>query len=434
MKRVLLITSVFPPEGGGGIRRVSAYAKYLPENGWNPIVLTPLRKHLNFPDYDDEITCGNLCNVERPRWFDLQRLIFRLEENLPIEKFSAPTETTSPFIKPHKTGLYTLARKWILVPDELVSWLPTALKWGREKIRKLDVHAIISIGPSHSTHLLAYQFTKKSHVPWIADFKDPWTNNCFVSFPSSLHRAINCTLEKKVLEKCSMAITVSDAIGRDLMKINPRLRMALLPNGFDPEDFSGLQESRQRGIPLRVIHAGALYGKRNPQSFLKALCYLRERGITPQEIKVTFLGAAEKVTRKSVESLELDNFVTIRGHVPHHKAIDTLNAHDIYLLLPGPGKGTITGKLFEYLAFHRPILCVGGKGGGLESLLIEVGANRPYDENDMEGIGKMLISWIQHKKKGELIEGRVDQSRLSMFDRKVQVGRLAAWLSNLCAN
>ena len=112
-----------------------------------------------------------------------------------------------------------------------------------------------------------------------------------------------------MLEKCSMALTVSKAIGQDLMKINPRLHMEVLPNGFDPEDFSGLQDSRQRSIPLRVIHAGALYGKRTPHPFLKALCYLKDRGITHQEVKVTFIGAAEQATRKAVESFELADFV-----------------------------------------------------------------------------------------------------------------------------
>ncbi|MFC1821067.1 glycosyltransferase [Thermodesulfobacteriota bacterium] len=434
MKRVLLITSVFPPEGGGGIRRVYAYAKYLPENGWEPVVLTPLRQHLNFPEYGYGITCGNLCDVERPRWLDIQSLIYRLEENLPSGRPAGPTDTLSPFIKPHKTGLYAWVRKWFLVPDEFVSWLLTALKRGRKMIKELNVNAIISIGPSHSTHLLAYNFAKKSHIPWIADFKDPWTTNCFLKFPSSFHRAINCTLEKKVLEKCTMALTVSQAIGQDLMKINPRLHMEVLPNGFDPENFSGLQDCRRHGIPLRVIHAGALYGKRTPRPFLEALCYLRDRGITHQEVKVTFLGAAEQATRKAVEFFELADFVNIQGHVPHNKAIDALNAHDIYLLLPGPGKGTITGKIFEYLAFKRPILCVGGMGGDLESLLLEVGANYPYNENDTEGIGKKLFSWVQQKKKGELIECRMDQSRLSVFDRKEQVNRLAGWLNNLCTN
>ena len=271
-------------------------------------------------------------------------------------------------------------------------------------IKELNINAVISIGPTHSTHLLAYNFTKKTHIPWIADFKDPWTANCFAKFPSGLHRAINYILEKKVLEKCSMALTVSESIGQDLTKINPRLHMEVLPNGFDPEDFSGLQDSRQRGIPLSVIHAGALYGKRTPHPFLKALCYLRHKGITHQEVKVTFLGAAEQATRKAVESFGLADFVNIQGHVPHNKAIDALNSHDIYLLLSGPGKSTITGKIFEYLAFKRPILCIGGTSGDLENLLLEIGVNHPYNENDTEDIGKKLFSWIQQKKKAELIE------------------------------
>jgi hypothetical protein len=397
-------------------------------------VLTPLRQHLNFPDYGYRINSKKLCDVERPRWFDVQSLIFSLEKCLPSEKPSEQTDTFSPFIKSHKTGFYAWLRKWFLIPDELVTWLPTALKWGRKMVKELNINAVVSIGPTHSTHLLAYNLKKKTHIPWIADFKDPWTTNCFVKFPSNLHRMINYILEKKVLDECSMALTVSESIGRDLMKINPMLHMEVLPNGFDPEDFSGLQDIRQRGMPLSVIHAGAIYGKRIPHPFLKALCYLKHRGITHQEVKVTFLGAAEQATRKAVESFGLGDFVIIKGHVSHNKAIDVLNSHDIYLLLSGPGKGTITGKIFEYLPFKRPILCIGGTSGDLEKLLLEIGANHPFNENDTEGIGKKLFSLIQQKKKGELIDCKVDQSRLSAFDRKLQVSRLAEMLDNLCMN
>ena len=40
MKRVLMITYYWPPAGGPGAQRVVKFARYLPEFGWEPIVVT----------------------------------------------------------------------------------------------------------------------------------------------------------------------------------------------------------------------------------------------------------------------------------------------------------------------------------------------------------------------------------------------------------
>ena len=40
MKKLLIITYYWPPAGGPGIQRVLKFAKYLPQFGWEPIILT----------------------------------------------------------------------------------------------------------------------------------------------------------------------------------------------------------------------------------------------------------------------------------------------------------------------------------------------------------------------------------------------------------
>ena len=42
MKRVLIIAYYWPPAGGSGVQRWVKFAKYLPSNGWQPVVCTPL--------------------------------------------------------------------------------------------------------------------------------------------------------------------------------------------------------------------------------------------------------------------------------------------------------------------------------------------------------------------------------------------------------
>ena len=40
MKKVLVITYYWPPSGGPGVQRILKFVQYLPQFGWQPVVLT----------------------------------------------------------------------------------------------------------------------------------------------------------------------------------------------------------------------------------------------------------------------------------------------------------------------------------------------------------------------------------------------------------
>ena len=236
MNNVLIISPLFPPEGGGSTRRVCAYSKYLPRFGWTPIILTPSRKQFNFPDYTLFSEGDGSTRVIRPPYLDLQGVVRRIERHLPSPASSDP-EKMSNYVRPLGTNLYPWLRRWLLMPDELITWIPEALRHGRKILSRLHPRAVISIGPNHSMHLLAHRLNKRVSIPWIADFKDPWTTNPFVDFASTFHRLANRLMEKLVLQSCSIALTVSGSIARDLKRIHPGLSVEVLPNGFDPEEL-----------------------------------------------------------------------------------------------------------------------------------------------------------------------------------------------------
>ena len=52
MKKVLIITYYWPPSGGSGVQRWLKFSKYLPDNGWKPIIYTPLSNSFNIKDED----------------------------------------------------------------------------------------------------------------------------------------------------------------------------------------------------------------------------------------------------------------------------------------------------------------------------------------------------------------------------------------------
>ena len=50
MKRVLIITYYWPPSGGSGVQRWVKFAKYLPAEGWQPVIYTPENPELTSID------------------------------------------------------------------------------------------------------------------------------------------------------------------------------------------------------------------------------------------------------------------------------------------------------------------------------------------------------------------------------------------------
>ena len=57
MKKVLIITYYWPPSGSSAVQRVLKFSKYLPEFGWQPIILTVNSGQYNALDksFEDEI-------------------------------------------------------------------------------------------------------------------------------------------------------------------------------------------------------------------------------------------------------------------------------------------------------------------------------------------------------------------------------------------
>ena len=52
-KKVLIITYYWPPSGGAGVQRWLKFVKYLPKNGWQPIVYTP--ENGEIPSIDESL-------------------------------------------------------------------------------------------------------------------------------------------------------------------------------------------------------------------------------------------------------------------------------------------------------------------------------------------------------------------------------------------
>ena len=172
MKKVLIITYYWPPLGGAGVQRVLKFAKYLPEFGWQPIVLTvengdaPVIDKSLFTDIPKE------CKIYKTKAFQPYNIYKKFTSKPADEKI--PSDVLIKKNNSLKEKLSNWIRLNVFLPDAKVGWIPFAFKEGLKIINKENIALIFSSSPPHTVQLIAKKLAKKTGLKLIADLRDPW--------------------------------------------------------------------------------------------------------------------------------------------------------------------------------------------------------------------------------------------------------------------
>ncbi len=391
MPKVLLITYYFPPSGGPGVQRTLKFARYLPAFGWRPTVLTVRPEDAAYPDLDPTLA-GELpsdVRAERTRAWDPYALYARL---LGKEK----SETVSVgFLGEAEVGWKERLARWIranvFLPDARVGWTPFAIRRGLRLLREDAYDAIFTTGPPHSTHLIGWALARRTGVPWVADFRDLWTEIDYAhKLPTTaLARRIDAALERSVLKAASTVTVVTPTWKRNLAR-HAEGRCEVIRNGFDPADF-------EAGAPaldpaFTVAHLGNLNDARNPQALWQALKALKALAWQPPP-RVRLIGNVDPVVMRAARARGVEALVEAEPYVPHAEAVRVMRRSALLLLMIDRvphQEGRIPGKLYEYIASGRPVLGLGPPEGDAAQVLEEAGAGRMFAHDDAGGVVDFL--------------------------------------------
>ncbi|MBK9732266.1 MAG: glycosyltransferase [Chitinophagaceae bacterium] len=375
MKKVLIITYYWPPSGGAGVQRWLKMSKYLPEFGWEPIIYTALNPEYPIIDrsLEKDIPAG-LKVIRQPIWepyswykrFTGQKQ----EENL----YSGFLTEGKPKSFTQKLSIWV--RGNFFIPDARCFWIKPSIKFLVAELRKNPVDYIISTGTPHSTHLIAMGVKEKLNIPWLADFRDPWTNIDFYHqlMLSRWADAKHHRLEKEVLTKADKVTTVSWHWAEELGKIGNR-KVEVITNGFDEEDYAGAKVEVDK--KFSISHIGLLSADRTLTGFwsvLHDLCL--EVPSFKEDLVIRLAGKVDYEVFREIEQFGLTPHLEFKNYVSHDEAIRLQQKSAILLLVLNnvPNVlGHIPGKLFEYLAAGRPILGIGNIDGDAARIVRETG-------------------------------------------------------------
>ena len=439
MNTVLIVAYYFPPSGGPGVQRVLKYVQYLRDFGWEPVVLTVTDG--NFPARDEsllgEIPEGvRVVRTEIFEPYDLYRKLTGKEKNVAIDVNTIRREGTR---LSASERLSEFIRATFFIPDARIGWFRPAVRAGMEAIREFGVDAIVSSSPPYTCALIARALKRKSGLPWIAGFRDPWTG--FITTPDrwALPARIDRSLEHAVFREADLVEVAWEGIRRDALRKYPRLdveHFRYLPNGFDSNDFPDVEYRVNVDAPFTITYTGSMYGRRNPDAFLRAVESLARRGeIDPERIRLRFIGRFGEEVMRMFHQSELHERIEVVPYLPHSESVRQVLTSDALLLVVDEcdeSDEVVPGKVYEYIGSGRPVLAVAPERSAIADLIEETRGGYVAHQTNVSGIASAFLQLYDDHRTGKR-SMQPDSEAVARYERRNVTGRLAELLDELVA-
>lgn len=427
-RKVLIITYYWPPSGGAGVQRWLKFVKYLRNFGWEPVVYTP--ENPEYPAIDNSLLKDIPQGIEivrTPIWepYSFYKKLVGAKKN---ERINAG------FLSEKKRpGLAERFSIWLrgnfFIPDARKFWIKPSIKFLVKYLKQHPVDAIVSTGPPHSMHMIALGVKKRTGLPWLADFRDPWTNIDFYHelMLSSWADRKHHKQEMSVLKKADEVVVISNSMKTDFLKLLKR-DYSVITNGYDQDDIAGVDVKIDERFS--VAHIGTMVKTRNPLLLWEVLSeeVLKDTDFA-NDLEIKLVGSVDYSVTESLEAAGLGNYVNRISYVPHNEVVKIQQQSQVLLLLINDtpnAKVILPGKFFEYMAARRPILCIGPRDGDAAEVILETNAGYVSEKDDKESIRKAINELYSRFRTGKNI---VDSKGIARFSRESLTGRMAECLS-----
>lgn len=409
--KLLMVAYYFPPLSGSGVFRSIKHAKYLPELNWDTTVISTNEPPRGW-DYRDDSMIDEI-----PECVPVNRIEDDINSKkgavLSVERINEVLSFLAEVLSEKKEALEIFneylksdegIKELLVFPCSCLCWAWEVIKYIEKNI-DINKYSVIytTSGPS-STHLIGYYIKKKYGIPWVADYRDAWTDNPYGYFNIDIprHRLLYY-LEGILLKSADCNITIEQTMVQsyvDRFGI-PREKIVSITNGYDEEDFIALDYNKGKTKQFTINYSGLLYtNQHNVVPFFNAISQLcKEDKIELDKIKFRIVGQGhEDVHQELAESFGLLDIFEQTGYVSHKEALQSNLNSDMLLLLIGEAerfKPVYTGKVFEYLRSGKPILALAPPDGAVDKLLSSTGHGQVFLSTQEREIKNMILQEYQ---------------------------------------
>lgn len=396
-----MIAFHFPPlAGSSGIQRTLRFAQYLPDHGWQPVVLTASPRAY-------ERTSDDLLREVPPASIVHRAAALNTAKHLAVG------------------GRYPalLAR-----PDRWVTWAFAAIPAGLRLIRRYRPEAIWSTYPIATAHLIGGWLARLSGIPWVADFRDPMAQDGYPPDPATW-RAFE-RIERNALANAAASVFVTRGAAALYRRRYPAAaeRIAVIENGFDEASFAGLATGEGPLVPGRrtLVHSGIVYpSERDPTQFFAALGALKRSG-RARDLLVRFRASAhDELLHELARRNDVGDMIDVAPALPYREALEEMQRADGLLVLQASNcNEQIPAKVYEYLRAQRPILALTDPEGDTADLLRRCGVRHIAPLDDERAIEAIVPRFL-----ADLGSARPDPSAVAACSRERRTRELAELLN-----
>ena len=426
--KILIVTYYWPPAGGPGVQRWLAFVKYLRDFGITPILYVP--ENPKYPTLDASIghqIPEGIEVIKRPIFEPYQIANFLLgNTSKTISKGIITDKKKQSFIE--KILLYI--RGNFFIPDARKFWIKPSIRFLKQYLSTNQIDFIITTGPPHSLHLIGNALKKDIKIPWVADFRDPWTtigyhNQLKLTKRSHLKHK---SLEKEVLTNADHILVTSYTTQKEFEEITKQ-PVTVITNGFD--DYRK-NDKHDLDKMFTISHIGSLLSGRNPTVLWKVLNDIcKENKLFASRFRLQLIGNVSQEVVTAIQNAGLKPFLFLKSYVPHDEAMTIQKQSQVLLLIEINSTETrciIPGKIFEYMNSGRPIIAMGPKGSDIEKILLETDTGYFFEYHEYNILKAQILTYFQMYCQDNLNSHVKD---IHKYSRKALTKSLANVLNNI---
>lgn len=432
-RRVLLLAYMFPPIVDAGGFRPLAFSRYLPDFGYEPIVLTrPDSGNLPVDPSQLDTLPPSVRVVRVARgfadgWNDYFRQ--RLGWLGPLEALVGKPAGWIADGVAWRAARRDDVRRWEVV------WMQPAVDLGRTLIERHKPHAIVATAPPFETLKAGLLLHQRTGVPLIADFRDPWTYGVLWKPQTGRRARREAAWEAQVVHQAAKVLVVTPSMRRAMIAKYPAAsnKVALVMNGFDDFHQTDACPPQDRFV---LSYVGSIMERRFPPVLFEALRRLRDRHPdTATRVRVQFIGPNQcpYSLDERLRAEGLSETVEYLGPVGHDRCREMMRASHVLLHIETVADYAVSSKLFEYFAANRPILGIVPRGSDDEWFLQQSGVGRNAGIGDADAIASAIYGLWRDWRDDRRSVPSVDVAWLAQYHRREQVRHLAKLLDETSA-
>ena len=436
MKRVLLISYVFPPVGGAGVQRAVKFSKYLPRHGWEVSVLTASNPSVPLFDSSLQNDVPSDTVIERARTLEPS---YAAKASVAVNSSHRDRWGFRKFIK----SVARSTASTLLQPDPQILWAPQAMKRASQLLKSMRHDAIIATAPPFSSLIIGKRLSQKFGLPLVVDYRDEWEiSNAYwenrrpQGFITYWQRRQQAAVLRRASAILATTKSSADSISRIARASGSQASAHAIYNGYDPDDFHDAiskASHRRVGEDVRLTYTGTLWQLTTIGPLVSAIEIVSQREpLLASRLTVTICGRRTSDQDVLINRLRQTNCrLDLRDYAPHAEMASLLCSSDCLCLLLAESSDAgrvVPAKTFEYIAARRPILAIAPKGE-VWDILESHPAACLYEPQDVEGIAEGLEATLKRVGGGQ--DQPLSISAYPQYSRDAQARQLGELLDRV---